>query len=481
MAISALNDYRTSNRLNASAIGPGKRLFYLTSFGRVIFVILVCCLFLTCEASAALSDLRDDEITVSLMTMGPGDAVYEKFGHNAIWVHSKEIAYRRVGNGFDIPQDSSKTFNYGLFSFEEENFIWRFIRGRMEYWMDAEPAYKCAQDYIEQRRSVWIQDLDLTPAQIHRIREILDEQVQKKYRYDYYTANCSTRVRDALDAAVGGQIREQLEGKASGVTFRYDTRRLMSGDVLLYTGLYFILGHAVDRPISAWDECYLPEKLKDYLAEVKITDEQGHVRPLVKHTEFLHQSDRPAEAAAPPNWTLGYLLFGIGVGGVLVQLAYFAAKHWSIRLALAGISAIWLFVMAFAGSFACFAWLCTSHAAAYRNENILQFSPLAVPLLVLVPGAAFGKRSWSKYALWIAAAMLALAVLGLSLKILPGFYQDNWQMVALALPAHAGLLLAAFFLLRQRTRLTPAQPVSDARRGPGAAKGRKREGNAKGC
>ena len=56
------------------------------------------------------------------MTMGPGGEVWEWFGHNAIVVE-------------DRSRGTSIAYNYGMFSFRQENFLLRFIQGRMMYWM----------------------------------------------------------------------------------------------------------------------------------------------------------------------------------------------------------------------------------------------------------------------------------------------------------------------------------------------------------
>ncbi|MEO7501078.1 MAG: hypothetical protein ABIW94_00435, partial [Gemmatimonadaceae bacterium] len=57
--------------------------------------------------AAAASDaaVPGAELTIYLMTMGPGDAVWEKFGHNAIWIH-------------DSARNTDVAYNWGLFDFE---------------------------------------------------------------------------------------------------------------------------------------------------------------------------------------------------------------------------------------------------------------------------------------------------------------------------------------------------------------------------
>ena len=371
-----------------------------------------------------------DHVHIYLMTMGSGGAVYERFGHNALVVRDgrEPIA-----------------FNYGYFSFEEHNFILRFLQGRMDYWMAAADADREVESYIRAGRAVWEQELNLSPTQKARLLATLTSQVDERYRYDYYTANCSTKVRDALDDAVGGQIRKQLADRPAGITYRYDTRRLMAYNPPLYIALQFILGHEVDRPLSEWQACYLPVRLKDYLANVSITDESGHTHPLIQQTRLLNRGSEP-EPARPPHWWWIDLLIGLGIGTSLALLARLSLRHWTFRAIFAAFSALWLFIVAFAGCFAVGAWLVTTHVASYYNENILQFSPIVVPLMVLVPMLALRKRRPGRWTLAFAIALLGSSILGLALKALPWFYQANWPLIALVLPAHAGLLLAVLQL-----------------------------------
>ena len=135
------------------------------------------------------------ELTISIMTMGAGAEVWERFGHNAIVVED-----RRLG--------SSVAYNYGMFSFRQENFLLRFLQGRMMYWMAgiSTPKASCPSTATLQR-SVWQQELNLTPAQRLALRDFLEWNARKEnrfYRYDYYRDNCSTRVRDAIDRVLGG-------------------------------------------------------------------------------------------------------------------------------------------------------------------------------------------------------------------------------------------------------------------------------------
>src|SRR5690606_4637102 len=71
------------------------------------------------EARAQLyAEVPGSELTVYLMTMGPDEIVWERDGHNAILIR-------------DELRETDIAYNLGMFSFDQENFILRFIRGEM--------------------------------------------------------------------------------------------------------------------------------------------------------------------------------------------------------------------------------------------------------------------------------------------------------------------------------------------------------------
>src|SRR5205814_1650996 len=133
-------------------------------------------------------------------------------------------------------------YNYGLFDFDQPNFIGRFILGRMTYAMDAEYAGPMLKMYVEDDRDIIVQELNLTPDQAQRLWDFLEwnrRPQNRDYLYEYYRSNCSTKVRDALDRAdvLSGQLHAQLQQVRTGTTYRWHTRIGSSRNALLYTGL----------------------------------------------------------------------------------------------------------------------------------------------------------------------------------------------------------------------------------------------------
>jgi hypothetical protein len=370
-----------------------------------------------------------ESLTVYLMTMGPGKRVWERFGHNAIWIH-------------DPVHGTDQAYNYGLFDFRQQNFLLRFIQGRMWYWMQGFPAQSYVESYRRANRSVWVQELEIAPQARLELQQFLEWNERPEHRfyhYDYYRDNCSTRVRDALDHALGGRIRELTAALATGKTYRFHTLRLTANDAAIYTGLLLALGHPVDRPISAWEEMFLPLAMREHLRNISVTGANGATLPLVRSERTLFESTDPAPPAEPPFWLPYYLIAGLGIGGVAFGLGGLARRNRTARIGFIVLLCAWASLVGIAGLILAGLWGLTDHAAAYNNENVLQADLLALFLLGLVPRLVLGSRSAARAALALAVIVSALSVVGLLLKLFPAFYQVNGAIIALALPAHAGV------------------------------------------
>ena len=381
---------------------------------------------------------RPPELTVYLMTMGPGKAVWERFGHNAIWIH-------------DPVQGTDKAYNYGLFDLRQENFLVRFLQGRMWYWMQGFPAQSYVELYRRANRSVWIQELEMPPEARRELQAFLEwnERPENRfYHYDYYLDNCSTRVRDALDRALGGRIREETFDLATGKTYRFHTRRLTANDPLIYTGLLLALGQPVDPPISAWEEMFLPLAMREHLRQISVPGSDGRQTPLVRSEQTLFESSGTPPPDRPPFWLPVYLGIGLVLGSAIVVLGATAHRSRLARAGLIAVSGTWALVVGMVGLVLAGLWGLTDHTAAYNNENLLQANLLALALLWLVPKAARGSPS-GRRALVLAAIAAGLSLLGLVLKLLPAFYQMNGEIIALALPIHLGVAGGIAWLTRR--------------------------------
>lgn len=378
-----------------------------------------------------------DSLTIHLLTFGPGPAIWERFGHNAIWVSD-------AAAGTDI------AYNYGIFDFDQENFFLRLMRGRMLYRMEPQPVDWMVWAYSGSDRTIVAQELALSPEEERALADFLAWNARpenKFYRYDYYRDNCSTRVRDALDRATGGVLRARLSGVPTGSTYRSHTQRLTAGELAVNTGLLLALGQPVDQRLSAWEEGFIPMELAEHVRAVTVAGPGGEPVPLVRAERVLHQAAAAPPAEAPDR-TLGFAAAGLLLAALLVGLG--AARRRGARALLLTASALWGVLYGLLGTVILALWLLTEHSFTYRNENVLQANPLGLLLAVLVPLALLGRPRLARPALAVAALAAGLSLVGALLQALPTFDQVNGAIVALALPLHAGVLGALLLALRPR-------------------------------
>jgi hypothetical protein len=366
---------------------------------------------------------------IGVATMQPGEVFFERFGHDAIVV-------------LDPDTGSATSYNFGYFDPSEPDFIGRFARGEMMYYLVALPLEEDLAQYRDSGRGVQIQWLDLPPAQARKLADSLAQRSRPehaRYRYDYFTANCATMVRDSLDHAMGGALHAQLEQSAHDRnTYRSEAVRLASPAPWMWLGFDLGLGPYADTPLSRWQEAFVPMRLADSLNQVR--NSEG--RPLVQASQqILPQRIAPE----PPQQTrhLWPWLFA----GLLLAAAILATARRPRLLAACALP-FWLF-SALLGGVLVYLWGCSDHYAAWSNRNLLLLNPLCLLLIAgswsLLRGRQPGR--WFAIVLWSVAGLAASALL---LHWWPAQAQYNLQWIALLLPLHLAL---AATLGRRRQRI----------------------------
>ncbi|WP_420129840.1 DUF4105 domain-containing protein [Longimicrobium sp.] len=390
----------------------------------------------------------DTGLTVTLLTMGQGDLVWEKFGHNALWIH-------------DAAAGTDRVYNYGMFDFNSPGYWGRFMKGNWLYELGVHDLRQTIFNYEYFHRAIWAQQLNLTPAQERQLQAFLETNAlpqNRQYLYDYYRDNCSTRIRDALDRVIGGRLRAATADSMTETTYRWHSERLIVEDEPSYVGLAAGLGPAADRKINAWEEMFLPFKVQEQIRAIRVPDASGQEVPLVaREWTLLEAQGRAEERREPPPATPFFMVTAVAIVSIIVLTGMAAHRSALARMAYAAVSTLWLLFAGTAGVLLIALWAFTNHQIAYRNENLLQLSPLALPLVVLVPCLAYGAR-WAARPAWLlAAAVAALSVLGFVMQILPGLDQRNAQIITVALPVNLAL---AWTVRKLADRATSAvQPV----------------------
>ncbi len=385
-------------------------------------------------------------LTVYLLTFGWGEVSWERFGHNAIWIKDR-------AHGTDI------TYNWGMFDFRQPRFVWRFVTGDTRYWMEAFSLDVMLAEYKRENRSVLAQELNLTPAQRLKLQQFVQWNAlpeNKFYRYDYYRDNCSTRLRDAIDHALSGQLQTSTVSRMTSGTYRWHTQRLMTGDIPLYTGVTFALSARADKPLSIWEEMFLPVRMANDLRTVSIADSTGAQIPLVRSEMAMYTAGRPPEPATTPFYFPLFVAVGIIFAATLVILVRTAEGGSRIAMfAATALATLWSLIAGLGGLALLFAWLFTKHYFMGRNENLMHFDPLSIALVVLVPLSIYGLRGVNR-AIKLAGFIALLCLFGFVAQGIPFFSEKNGEIIALALPINLAVWWTVFRLTAYRRTSFPS-------------------------
>lgn len=350
-----------------------------------------------------------DRCTVSLLTITPGDPIYSWFGHAAILVTTPEG--RRV------------TYDYGTFSFNDEDFFVNFAFGRLWFvcW-SANADYQIADLRYEGRGARQIV-LPLSAEQKKAVIGFLNANVRQEnrtYLYHHYKDNCATRLRDIINAATGGAFRLWAE-EQSGISYRKQASRALSKNPFVLWGLDFLQSGQIDKKATLWDEMFLPEVLEDAVSRYFGLVSETVVEPASEKDAYL--PDKPQSG----------ILFSIAMGAVLCALGLLPLLFGRTRI-FDIYSAVVEIVFGILGSLLLFMMFFTNHDVTWFNENLIFVNPL---LFVM---AVFAIRARKSEKASVMASRLAAAVIGVLavLKIiLPGmFSQANWPVIIPMLMFH---------------------------------------------
>ena len=383
------------------------------------------------------------DLTACLVTVGPGDAVWERFGHSLLWIHDPE-------EGTDV------AYNYGLFSFEQEHFILRFIMGEMRYAMAGFDAHQELASYRSQNRSIEIQELSLGPERVKRLERFLEWNAlpdHRFYDYRYFRDNCSTRVRDAMDSVVGGQLGRWARSRMTDASYRDHVLRLSRGLFWASIGMDFGLGPSVDKPLTAWQAMFVPMEMAKELRSFTVTTEAGDTVPFVRTDTMSFRSTRPPVPDTTPRWIGSFALAGLLLTTLIAWLGARAMRGSSASLLWLAVP--WLLALGLLGSLLAFLWAFTGHVDTRWNANLLQASPLHLVLAVLLWPLARKRRWAQKVGRWIAGAIAVLACAGALLKVIPVVEQANAEFVCLLLPSNLALAWVAWRMGNRETEEGP--------------------------
>ena len=331
-----------------------------------------------------------------LITVDVGNNVWDNFGHTALRL-------------YDENTNTDLVFNWGVFDISGGvvDFSYNFFKGVMNYRLATSLPSREFDVYRAQGRTVWQDRINLTNPQKEKLYRRLMWNLQAEnltYEYHYFFDNCTTRVRDYLDEALGGAISAQYSG-VTGKTFRHHIREHYASLSLIGFSLDVLMNSNIDRQVSEWEDMFLPLSFRQRLQAMS-SDVGGaeQVLPLLSdHQQIM-------EFSPPTVQQSGYRIASVGllvpVLVLLVMLkripmSYFAT-HARISLRAAGLSFRLLGVVGvvtalFSGVLGLLmlsSWFVSDHIDTHHNFNLLLFWPTDLLGIVIALRWLLFRRPW---------------------------------------------------------------------------------------
>ncbi|MDR2942345.1 MAG: DUF4105 domain-containing protein [Treponema sp.] len=394
-----------------------------------------------------------ENLTLKIAVMGPGDELYFWWGHIALVIE-------------DSNAGTSRFYDYGLFSFENENFFYNFAFGRLLYSCGVSSTNRNIAGYVGTNRDVVFYTLNIPPENRKKVHDFAAFNVlpeNRNYFYHHFKDNCSTRIRDIIDLATDGQFKEQFGNAPGRYTLRQHVRRHTWFMPPADWALNFWMGQVIDTPITIWEEMFLPSEVASRIEDFWYTSANGEKQKLVTAVETVNKAkDRPIVLDVPRKQWPRELAFSVVLSVIFAFFFNLQLKKKSYRKGriLSGLSmSLTGLVFGVASLLLYFMALFTNHDYTFQNYNMLFGTPLLLAAVPLGIFYAFAKkidrqtlskasiRSFYKLAkkaksqifheallrlIWLITALGI--IISMLIKLLPAFYQQNLTDQMLILP-----------------------------------------------
>lgn len=303
---------------------------------KLLLFILICFSITSLSQTKQLSEQAE----ISILNCGLGNESYSFYGHTALRVK-------------DISQNLDIVFNYGTFDFSTSNFILKFIKGDLQYFVSAYPYADFEYSYQFEKRSIFEQKLKLTQDQKQKLFDKVYNSLysaEKYYTYKFIDRNCTTMVIDKTNSVLPNNQIESV--KPITKTYREVLFPYQKEHFFLNLGINIIFGTKVDQPA---DKLFLPF---DLIASL----EQNEI--LTQPKETLYEA--PENNFSPSIFDSIYTII------IVLGLIVLARKKW--------LTNVYFFLLGIIGLFFCLVGFYSLHEEVLWNYNALLFNPLYLVL-----------------------------------------------------------------------------------------------------
>lgn len=370
--------------------------------------LIVASLLLTIITSARAFSTTSEDTLAYLITCGPGTETYSIYGHSALRILIPE-------------KQTDIVYNWGVFDFDTPNFVWKFAKGRLDYLLDTETLKSFLSVYLYEQRFVYSQKLNINAEETRTLVSLINENLKpenRKYRYDFFYDDCSTRIRDLLEKSVGDKLRYPPSEKEKNPTFRNLVGKYQAPYPWLRFGVDLLLGSPADKKAVFRDRMFLPIDMKDELSRSLIL-RSGQMIPLLQNPVILVDFKFPVVKqnffTSPPFVFTLLIIIILILAGLTKNLKTIRV----IDIVIYSVFSILALMMIFFNFF-------TDHQQLKFNLNIIwlnPFIPVCLIMVILNKAATF----WFRLIFFVTAGFLLLNFL------MPQQFNVSFYLLAMGL------------------------------------------------
>ena len=220
--------------------------------GKKIFLFFA---FIISQISFSQNHQLSENTTISILTCGRGSELYSTFGHTALRIKDEV-------NQLDV------VYNYGMFDFRDENFYLKFVKGDLQYFMNATSFEDFILEYQMDEREVLEQKISLTIQQKQELFNLLNENLfsaEKYYTYKFIDRNCTTKVADKLSDRYKKITFEKVDDKT--ISYRQLLYPYFDNYFWYKLGINIVFGLKTD---ASAEKLFLPIELLHSIEKAEI-------------------------------------------------------------------------------------------------------------------------------------------------------------------------------------------------------------------
>lgn len=337
---------------------------------KTLFIVVLCFFsFQNNNSQVPLSVYSE----ISIVTAGPGEKLYEKFGHSAIRIKDPALNLDLI-------------YNYGIFDFNTPNFLLNFANGKMYYLLAKYDFKYFIASYRKEKRWLKQQVLNLSIAEKQQFFSYLENNALKEnatYLYDPFFDNCATKPIVILKSI----LNKDVIFESKNIENNNSLRSLMNQEIYWNTwgnlGINLIAGTILDTERNQLAYTYLPDYLFKTIKYGKIKKDTKFV-DLVKREDTLLNFKEVSNSSSLINPLNVFLL-------LLLIVLFITFKDVKNNIRTQWLDAIIFFTSGFIGILLVYLWVFSSHNTAPNNFNILwAFIPNLLVAFVISKGKNTG-------------------------------------------------------------------------------------------